>query len=68
MRALRPVFLVIGLVALSAGLLFVLQGLGWVRWPASSFMLDQREWVWRGALLAVAGLLLVLRSSIGRRR
>ena len=53
---------ILGLVALLAGLLWVVQGAGLVHWPASSFMIDQRPWILRGALLAVVGLVLILLS------
>ena len=66
--ALRTLLLVIGVLALLMGLLWVGQGLGLVHWPASSFMLDQRPWAFRGALLALVGLLLVLRATVWRRR
>lgn len=68
MRALRPVFLVIGLLALVAGLFFAAQGMGWIMWPADSFMLARGEWVVRGLLLALVGLLLVLRTTSRPRR
>lgn len=68
MRALRPVFLILGILAMLAGLLFAAQGMGWVMWPAHSFMLQQREWVIRGLLLAAVGLLLVLRARVRPRR
>jgi hypothetical protein len=55
----------VGVLALLMGLLWIGQGLGYIHWPASSFMLDQRPWATRGALLAVVGVALVL---IGRRR
>ena len=42
------------------GLLWIGQGLGYVRWPASSFMIDQSPWITRGAVLAVAGLVVVI--------
>ena len=59
MRALRPVMLVIGVVAVLAGALFFLQGLDVVRWPASSFMLAKQEWVVKGALIAAIGAVLI---------
>ena len=68
MAALRPVLLIVGVLATLMGLLWIGQGLGWVHWPASSFMLDQRPWALRGALLAAFGLLLVVRSRRWRRR
>ena len=50
----------LGLVVAAAGVLFILQGLNVVRWPASSFMLGQQAWIDRGAAIAVVGLALVL--------
>jgi hypothetical protein len=61
-RALRPVLLVLGVLAALMGLLWIGQGLGYVHWPQSSFMLDQRPWADRGAVLAAIGLLLILVS------
>lgn len=68
MAALRVLLLVIGVLATLMGLLWIGQGLGWVHWPASSFMLDQRPWALRGSLLAAVGLILVLRATVWRRR
>jgi len=44
------------------GLLWVGQGAGLIHWPASSFMIDQRPWITRGAILAAVGLVLILLS------
>jgi hypothetical protein len=63
-RPIRAILLTLGVLATLMGLLWIGQGLGYVHWPASSFMLDQRPWADRGAVLAVVGLLLVL---VGRR-
>ncbi|MGJ3648823.1 hypothetical protein ACLB0R_10155 [Sphingomonas sp. GlSt437] len=52
----RAVTAIIGVLALLMGLLWVGQGLGHIHWPASSFMLDQRPWAVRGAVLAAVGL------------
>jgi len=60
MRALRPILFAAGLVATLLGLLWIGQGLGYVHWPRSSFMLDQRVWADYGAGLAVVGLLMIL--------
>jgi hypothetical protein len=57
MRALRPAMLALGVLM---GLLWVGQGLGYIHWPASSFMLDQREWAVKGALVAVVGVVLIV--------
>ena len=48
-----------GVAALLVGLLWIGQGTGVVHWPASSFMLDQRPWAVRGALLAGIGVVLL---------
>ena len=53
---------ILGLLVLLVGLLWVGQGAGLVHWPASSFMVDQRSWVMRGAVLALLGLVLILLS------
>jgi hypothetical protein len=60
MRRARPVLLSVAVLMTLMGLLWIGQGLGYVHWPQSSFMLDQRPWADRGAALAVAGLLLIL--------
>lgn len=60
MQPLRGVISVVGVLAALMGLLFIGQGLGYIHWPASSSMLDQRVWADRGAALAVLGLLLIL--------
>ena len=59
-RTLRPILLVAGVVMTLLGLLWIGQGLGYIHWPKSSFMLDQRVWADYGAGLAVCGLLLLL--------
>lgn len=64
-----------GILGFALGILFLLQGLGVIRWPVSSTMIDQRVWVIRGGVLAllsailVAGVRLVpTRAEIRRRR
>jgi len=59
---MKSALLILGLVALLIGLLWIGQGTGLVHWPASSFMIDQRPWVIRGAILAVVGLILIAAS------
>jgi hypothetical protein len=46
---------IIGILALAMGLLWIGQGMGWIHWPASSFMLDQSIWSIWGAILAAIG-------------
>ena len=52
--------MIVGVAAVLMGLLWIGQGLGLIHWPASSFMLDQRPWATRGAILAVVGLALIV--------
>ena len=60
MYPIRTLLLIVGVAATLMGLLWIGQGLGYVHWPKSSFMLDQRPWANRGAALAVLGLVLIL--------
>jgi hypothetical protein len=64
MAALRIIMLVVGVLALLMGLLWIGQGTGIVRWPASSFMINESAWAVRGCVLAVGGLLMIV---FGRR-
>ena len=67
MAGLRIVMLVVGTLALLMGLLWLGQGLGIVRWPASSFMIDVTAWAVRGCILAVGGALMIYYARrIGR--
>jgi len=59
---MKTTFLILGIAAVLMGLLWIGQGTGLIMWPASSFMLDQRPWATRGALLAVAGIFLIILS------
>ena len=59
---MRPLLLLIGLAALAIGGLWIGQGLGYIAWPASSFMLRQTEWAYYGAGLAAGGLALIVWS------
>jgi len=61
----KTILLVIGILALLMGGLWMGQGSGYIPWPESSFMISQTPWIWRGALLAVAGLVAIF---IARRR
>ena len=63
---MKVVFKIIGMAAIFMGLLWMAQGMGLLMWPASSFMLAQRQWALWGLLLAALGLVLLLRA--GRRR
>lgn len=62
---MKIVLTVVGVIALLMGLLWIGQGTGLVKWPASSFMIDVRPWAYRGVALALVGALLLW---FGRRR
>ena len=59
---MKTLLLIAGIAAILIGLLWIGQGTGYIHWPASSFMIDQRPWATRGAILAVIGLVLILLS------
>ncbi|MYL96840.1 hypothetical protein GR702_03505 [Novosphingobium sp. FGD1] len=59
MLFIRIIATLLGLLAILAGLLFVGQGTGVVLWPADSFMLADRAWAVRGAVLAAVGGIVV---------
>ena len=64
MAALRLIMLVVGVLAVLMGLLWIGQGTGFVRWPASSFMINESAWAIRGCVLAIGGVLMIV---FGRR-
>ena len=56
---MRMLLTALGALMILMGLLWVGQGMGWLRWPADSFMIGVSDWTWRGALMALGGLLLL---------
>jgi hypothetical protein len=56
---MKALLLIAGVVVLAFGLLFTLQGLAIVRWPAESFMIGRTQWVYYGAVIAIFGGLLI---------
>jgi hypothetical protein len=63
---MKAPLMLIGIVVLVAGLVFVGQGLGYIRWPASSFMISEIKWAYYGGGIAVVGILLIIIAH-GRR-
>ena len=59
MGALKGVLAGVGVAMILVGGLWALQGLGIVRWPASSFMLGDTAWTRNGVVLAVVGIFFV---------
>lgn len=59
MMFLRIVAAALGVMAVAMGLLWVGQGTGVVMWPQESFMLAERAWAFRGAILAMVGGIMI---------
>jgi hypothetical protein len=57
---MKALLMLIGIMALAAGLLFVGQGLGYIRWPASSFMISEIKWVYYGGAIVLVGIVLII--------
>jgi hypothetical protein len=60
--AMRTALLILGILALLIGLLWIGQGTGSVNGPPSSFMIQQTQWAYYGAALAIVGLILIWRG------
>jgi hypothetical protein len=65
MRLAKLALMIVGALATLMGLVWMAQGSGIFPYPAESFMINQSPWIWRGAMLAVAGLIAIW---LGRRR
>ena len=59
---MKALIRIVGLAALLAGLFFAGQGAGYIRWPSTSTMISDTQWIYYGAGIAIAGLLLLLSS------
>jgi hypothetical protein len=57
---MKTLLSIVGAALLAMGVLWALQGAGIVRWPAESFMIDARPWVYYGAVTALVGLVLLV--------
>jgi hypothetical protein len=58
MSFIKSAAAILGVAMILVGLLWAGQGLGIIRWPASSFMLGDIIWTRNGTVLAVAGVVL----------
>ena len=54
---------IIGFLALALGLFWVGQGTGAIRWPQTSFMINQLQWALYGAVLGAVGLVLIWQGN-----
>jgi hypothetical protein len=61
-KILKTILLVAGCLALLTGLVWIGQGTGYFPYPRSSFMISQVPWAYRGAGLAIAGLIVIVIS------
>ena len=57
---MRTVLTLIGAILLAAGVVFMGQGSGYFPYPASSFMVRAFTWVYYGAGIAAAGIILIV--------
>jgi hypothetical protein len=62
MGILRVSVRVAGFIAALLGLVWIGQGSGYFPYPASSFMINQSPWIWRGTILMIAGLIAIAGS------
>ena len=59
---MQKFMMILALTCFLMGLLWIGQGLGWINWPQSSFMIDQSKWAVRGGFLCAAGLIMLYLS------
>lgn len=55
----QQILIFAGILGFIAGIVFMLQGLGVIRYPADSFMIDNRVWITRGGVLAFLSAIVV---------
>jgi len=67
MRIIAAILLAAGLVMALMGLIWTGQGSGYFPYPASSFMIDQTPWIYRGLMTFCAGLIVVIIALYLRR-
>lgn len=66
MNILRIILSILGVLMMLVGLVWIGQGTGVFPYPASSFMINSKPWIWWGLLLAVAGVIVfVVSRKIG---
>ena len=59
---MRTVALIAGILLLLLGLLWIGQGTGYFPYPSYSFMISEMTWAYRGAGVALVGVIVVLIS------
>jgi len=63
----KIVYFVSGLLIL-LGLVWMGQGSGYFPYPAESFMIDQTQWIYWGALAAALGIIVIAVTRNAQRR
>jgi hypothetical protein len=58
----KSALLIVGILAILVGVIWIGQGTGYFPYPAASFMINEMPWAYRGAILAVIGLIAVVVS------
>jgi hypothetical protein len=53
----KTTLLVVGILAILVGVIWIGQGTGYFPYPAESFMINEMPWAYRGAVLAIIGLI-----------
>ena len=59
---MRTAVLVGGILLLLLGLIWIGQGTGYFPYPSYSFRISDISWAWRGAGVALAGLIIIFFS------
>ena len=54
---MKTTLLVVGILAILVGVIWIGQGTGYFPYPAESFMINEMPWAYRGAVLAIIGLI-----------
>jgi uncharacterized membrane protein len=62
-KLMKGALTLIGFFLLAMGLFWAGQGADLIRWPAESFMVNARQWIYYGGGTAVIGLVLILLAS-----
>jgi hypothetical protein len=57
---MKTALTIIGAALVAMGLLWACQGAGLIRWPAESFMINTRPWIYYGLLTAVIGVVVLV--------
>jgi hypothetical protein len=56
---MKTLLTIIGAALIAMGLLWACQGAGLIRWPAESFMISARPWIYYGLLTAIIGVVVL---------